>query len=80
MHDRNSSATPTVVSVEPMPKNPKRSTQANMAMSITRLIPNRFRKKGINRMQSASETCETETSRVGFSANQLFDVAAKLFI
>lgn len=51
-----------------------------MAMSITRLMPNRLRKKGMSRMQSASETCDTLTSSVGLAANQLSDEAAKLLI
>ena len=80
MQERKSRTMPTMLSVEPIPKKPKRSTQANMAISMTILMPKRLRQNGISRIHSASETCETETSRVGFSANQLSDVAAKLLI
>ena len=31
-----------------------------MAISMTRLMPNRLRKNGISRMQSVSEICESE--------------------
>ena len=40
----------------PAPKKPKRKTHANMAMSMTFLMPNFFMKKGIRRMQRVSET------------------------
>ena len=51
-----------------MPKNPKRITQANMAMSMTPLIPKRLRKKGIINMHSASLHCDIEMRNVGFLA------------
>ena len=40
----------------PAPKKPKRKTQANMAMSITFLMPNFFMQTGISRMQRVSES------------------------
>ena len=52
----------------PNPKNPNRNTQANMDMSMTTLMPNRLRKKGIIRMQRASLICEMEVSRVALLA------------
>ena len=39
----------------PRPKNPKRKTQANIAISITFLIPNFFMQNGMRRMQRVSE-------------------------
>ena len=42
------------------PKSPKRNTHASMAISITCLMPKRFRKKGISRMQSVSDICDSE--------------------
>jgi len=44
----------------PVPNKPKRSTQANILMSITFLIPKRFKKKGISRMQSVSDICDKD--------------------
>jgi len=44
-----------------MPKNPKRSTQASIEISITFLMPKRRRKKGISRMQSVSDICDSES-------------------
>ena len=44
----------------PRPKKPKRNTQANIAMSITFLMPNFFMKNGISRMQRVSEICPRE--------------------
>ena len=38
----------------PKPKKPKRNTQANIDLSITILIPKRFRKKGIIKIHNAS--------------------------
>src|SRR5574344_669447 len=46
----------------PMPKKPKRSTHANIAMSITFLMPNFFKKKGINKIHKVSEICDREIS------------------
>ena len=48
----------------PIPKKAKRSTQANIASSMTFLIPKRFRKNGISRIQTASQIWEIETSIV----------------
>ena len=39
-----------------------------MAISITFLIPKRFRKKGMSRMQSVSETCDSEMSALAWLA------------
>ena len=69
MHERMRKMTPGML-VSPMPKNPKRSTQANMAIIITPLMPKRLRQKGIMRMQMASEHCDSEMRAVGFLANQ----------
>ena len=44
----------------PAPKNPKRNTHASIAISITDLIPKRFKKNGINKMHNASQICEIE--------------------
>ena len=44
----------------PTPKKPKRNTHANIAMSITFLIPKRFKKNGIARIHNASQICEIE--------------------
>ena len=44
-----------------MPKNPKRSTQASIEISMTHLMPKRRRKKGISRMQNVSDICESES-------------------
>ena len=52
----------------PMPKKPKRNTHAKSDMSITTLMPKRFRKKGIMRMQQASLICEMEVSMVALLA------------
>ena len=38
-----------------MPKKPNLNTQANIAMSITFLMPNFFMKNGIRRMHSVSD-------------------------
>ena len=38
----------------PVANSPKRSTQANIAIIMTRLMPKRFRKNGISRMQQVS--------------------------
>ena len=39
----------------PNAKNPKRNTQASIEISITCLIPNRFKKKGIAKINKVSE-------------------------
>ena len=39
----------------PRPKKPKRNTQANIAISITFLMPNFFIQNGISRMHKVSE-------------------------
>ena len=51
-----------------MPKKPKRNTHANIDISITILMPKRFKKKGIIRMHSASLICEIEVSSVALLA------------
>lgn len=44
----------------PNAKNPKRNTHANIAMSITRLMPKRPKKNGINKIQNVSLICDME--------------------
>ena len=51
-----------------MPKKPKRNTHANIDISITILMPKRFKKKGIIRMHRASLICEMEVSSVALLA------------
>ena len=64
MHDRMNIHTPEAGL--PAPKNPKRNTHANMAMSITPFMPKRFRHTGMSRMQSVSLICEREMSALAF--------------
>ena len=55
----------------PIPKKAKRPTQANMAMSITFLMPNFFMANGMRRMQSVSEAWEMAMSALEFlTANE----------
>ena len=54
------------MSGEPSPKNPNRNTHANMAISITFLIPNLFIKNGIRSMHSVSESWEIDISALEF--------------
>ena len=69
MHERMNSITPGIVGL-PIPKSPNLSTHANMAISITTLIPKRLRKIGMSRMQNASLICEMDVSNVAlFAAN-----------
>ena len=70
MQERMKSVTPGKAG-SPMPKKPKRSTQATMAMSITFLMPKRRRKKGMSRMHRASAICESETRSVALLAAKL---------
>ena len=56
----------------PAPKKPKRNTQANIAISITFLMPNFFMAKGISRMQSVSEIWLREISALALLAPQAF--------
>src|SRR3712207_1123067 len=44
----------------PKPNKANRNTHASMAISITLLIPNLLRKKGMSRMHRVSDTCESE--------------------
>ena len=69
MHDRISSHTPDGA-VLPRPKKPKRITQANIAMSITPLMPNLRRHTGMSRMHRASLHCDSEIRNVGLSAKK----------
>jgi hypothetical protein len=71
---------PIVAVVVPTPKKPKRNTHANIAISITFLMPKRRRKKAVIRMHNASEICEIETNIVGFEANQSLEMLPKLLI
>ena len=72
MHDKIKNITPGIVGL-PTPKNPNLNTHANMEMSITPLIPKRRRKNGINKMQSASLTCESDVSKVALLAAKDID-------
>ena len=45
----------------PKPNSPNRNTQANILMSMTRLIPKCFRKKGMARINSVSDICEMDS-------------------
>ena len=67
MHDRMKSITPGIAGL-PTPNNPKRNTHANIDISMTPLMPKRFRKKGMSSIQSASLTCEMELSSVALLA------------
>ena len=51
----------------PKPKSPKRNTHASIAMIITRLMPNRLITNGMSRMQSVSDTCDSEISMLACS-------------
>src|ERR1044072_9000003 len=50
----------------PKANRPKRKTQANMENSITCLIPKRFKKKGIARINNVSEICEIDMMMVEY--------------
>ena len=67
MHDNTNSNTPGIAGL-PMPKKPKRNTHANIDISITILMPKRFKKNGIIRMLSASLICEIDVSSVALLA------------
>jgi hypothetical protein len=54
--------------VLPMPKKPNLRTQAIIAISMTPLIPKRFRQNGIIRMHNASLAWEMAVSAVAFFA------------
>ena len=66
--DATRSTTPVNVVGLPTPKKPKRSTQASILINITFLIPNRFKKNGMSKIQSVSEICEREISAVALLA------------
>ena len=55
----------------PAPKKPNLNTQANIAMSITFLMPNLFMQIGMRSMQSVSEICEMEMRALALFAPQL---------
>ena len=50
----------------PYANNPNRNTHASMLMSITCLMPNFFRKKGIARMKRVSDICEIDIISVEY--------------
>ena len=50
----------------PAPRKKKRKAQATKAIIITFLMPNFFRKNGINRMHSVSDTCEMDDKNTLF--------------
>ncbi len=54
----------------PIPKNPKRSTHANIDMSITPLMPKRLRQNGMRSMQQVSLIWEREIRALAFCAAQ----------
>ena len=56
----------------PYANNPKRNTQANKLINITRLIPKRLKKNGIARINNVSEICEIDMMMVEyFVTNEL---------
>ena len=55
----------------PRPKKAKRNTHENIAMSITRLMPNLFMKKGIRRMQRVSDIWLSEIRALALLAPQV---------
>ena len=63
----------------PYASNPKRNTHANIDISITCLIPNRFRKNGMVRMNKVSDIWEIDimmveyftTNESAYSGNRL---------
>ena len=67
MQDSTKNSTPGMAG-SPMPKKPNRNTQAKSDMSITILIPKRFRKNGIIRIHKASLICESDVSMVALLA------------
>ena len=67
MHERINSVTPGNAG-SPKPKNPKRPTQANIAISITTFMPNRFRKNGMSNMHNASAIYDSDTNMVALLA------------
>ena len=69
MHESISIHTPDAL-VLPRPKKPKRATQANMAISITPLMPKRRRHRGMSRMHRASLHCDIEMRKVGLDAKK----------
>ena len=56
----------------PAPNRPKRNTQANIAISITFLMPNFFIAKGISRIQSVSEAWLIAISALEFFTANVF--------
>ena len=50
----------------PAPRKAKRKAHAPKAMSITFLIPNFFKKKGIKRMHKVSDICEMDDKNTLF--------------
>jgi len=57
---------PPIGSGLPNANRPKRSTHASMLIVITALMPKRFMKNGMVRMNSVSDTCEIETMMVEY--------------
>ena len=55
----------------PRPKKPKRNTHANMAISITFLMPNLPRNSGMSSMQSVSESWLSEIRALALRAPQV---------
>ena len=65
-----SNAIPTPVEGLPRPNSPKRNTHAPMLISITFLIPKRFKAKGISKIHKVSDTWESEISALALLAPQ----------
>ena len=63
---------------EPAPSSPKRRNQATKEMSITFLMPKRFRQKGISRMQRVSETWEIDERNTLFFTAKAFAYSGSL--
>lgn len=53
---------------DPIPNSPNRKNQADIEIIITALMPYRFKKNGINKMHSVSDTCESEISKLACPA------------
>ena len=61
---------PKAVAGLPNPNKPKRATQASILISITFLMPKRFKKNGMSKIHNVSEIWESETNAVALRAPQ----------
>src|SRR6266496_5520812 len=71
MHDKMISPVP-AIDGSPYANKPKRNTQANIAISITFLIPNLFKKKGMVRINRVSDICEIDKMIVEYFTTNEF--------